>query len=120
MPETASSAKAEHRALIILWEGVDMADHGVTEYAKADGNDYAEHRGTYHFFTKMTLVSTLALCSFMVSFAIGGANGHWGIFTIGTLASIAACAIGLASEDGKPKLQFALLGVLVLALIITS
>lgn len=97
-----------------------MADHGVTEYAKADGNDYAEHRGTYHFFTKMTLVSTLALCSFMVSFAIGGANGHWGIFTIGTLASVAACAIGLASDDGKPKLLFGLLGVLVLALIITS
>jgi hypothetical protein len=97
-----------------------MADHGAPEYATAEGNDYAEHQGTYHFFTKMTLVSTLALASFMVSFAIGGANGHWGIFTIGTLASVAVTAIGLASQDGKPKLLFGLLAILVLALIITS
>jgi len=97
-----------------------MADHGAPEYATADGNDYAEHQGTYQFFTKMTLVSTLALASFMVSFAIGGANGHWGLFTLGTLASVAVCAIGLASKDGKPKLLFGLLAVLVLALIVTT
>jgi len=97
-----------------------MADHGAPEYATADGNDYAEHQGTYHFFTKMTLVSTLAVVCFMVSLAIGGANGHWGLFTIGTLASVAVTAVGLASADGKPKLLFGLLGILVLALIITS
>lgn len=97
-----------------------MADHGAPEYATADGNDYAEHKGTYQFFIKLTLVGTVALACFMVSFAIGGANGHWGIFTLGTLASIAVAAIGLASDDGKPKLLFGLLGVLVLALILTS
>ncbi|MDQ0511902.1 aa3-type cytochrome c oxidase subunit IV [Ancylobacter amanitiformis] len=97
-----------------------MADHGTPEYATAAGNDYSEHEGTYHLFTKLTFVSTLSLINFMVSFAIGGANGHWGLFTLGTLASIAGAAVGLASADGKPKLQFGLLAVLTLALIITS
>jgi len=97
-----------------------MADHGAPEYATAEGNDYAEHQGTYHFFTKMTLVSTVALACFMVAFGIGGANGHWGLFTLGTLASVAVTAIGLASKDGQPKLLFGLLGVLVLLLIVTS
>ena len=27
-----------------------MADHGEVEYATADGNDYAEHEGTYRLF----------------------------------------------------------------------
>jgi Bacterial aa3 type cytochrome c oxidase subunit IV len=31
-----------------------MADHGEVEYAMADGNDYAEHEGTYHMFLTLT------------------------------------------------------------------
>ena len=31
-----------------------MADHGEVEYATADGNDYAEHEGTYKFFISLT------------------------------------------------------------------
>ena len=31
-----------------------MADHGEVEYATADGNDYAEHVGTYHTFLTLT------------------------------------------------------------------
>ncbi|MCS0497309.1 aa3-type cytochrome c oxidase subunit IV [Ancylobacter mangrovi] len=97
-----------------------MADHGAPEYATADGNDYAEHTGTYHLFTKMTLVGTLGVACFMLSLALGGANGHWGLFTIGTLASVAVTAIGLASEDGKPKFLFGLLAILAFLLILTS
>lgn len=97
-----------------------MADHGLPEYATADGNDYAEHEGTYEFFIKLTLVGTVNLVSFMIALAIGAVNGHWLIFTLGTLAAIALTAIGLGSRDGKPKLLFGLLGVLVLALIVTS
>ncbi|WAC27627.1 MULTISPECIES: aa3-type cytochrome c oxidase subunit IV [unclassified Ancylobacter] len=97
-----------------------MADHGAPEYATATGNDYGAHKGTYHFFVKFTLVSTVALCCFMIAFAIGGVNGHWGLFTLGTLASCAVAAIGLASENGQPKLLFGLLGLLLLTLIITS
>ena len=97
-----------------------MADHGAPEYATATGNDYAEHEGTYGFFVKMTLVTTLAICAFMVAFAIGGVNGHWGLFTLATLAIVVATAIGLASEKGKPGLIGGVLGVLVLLLIVTS
>lgn len=97
-----------------------MADHGAPEYATAAGNDYAAHRGTYNFFVKSTMVATVALCSFMVAFAIGGVNGHWGIFTLGTLAAIANTVIGLSSETGKPGLQIGLLGLLLLVLIATS
>jgi hypothetical protein len=31
-----------------------MADHGEVEYATADGNDYAEHEGTYQAFITLT------------------------------------------------------------------
>ena len=31
-----------------------MADHGEVEYATADGNDYAEHEGTYEMFITLT------------------------------------------------------------------
>ncbi|CAA0101387.1 Uncharacterised protein [Starkeya nomas] len=97
-----------------------MADHGVPEYATAEGNDYAEHEGTYEFFVKLTLVGTVALVCFMGSLAVGAVNGHWGLFTLGTLASIAVTAVGLASKDGKPKLLFGLLGLVVVAMILTS
>ncbi|MEI7804945.1 MAG: aa3-type cytochrome c oxidase subunit IV [Hyphomicrobiales bacterium] len=30
-----------------------MADHGHTEYATAEGNDYAEHEATYELFIKL-------------------------------------------------------------------
>ncbi len=97
-----------------------MADHGAPEYATADGNDYAEHDGTYKFFVKLTTVSTLALCTLMIALAIGGVNGHWGLFTLGTLGVVAFTAIGMASASGKPKLGFGLLAIMVLLLIVTS
>jgi hypothetical protein len=40
-----------------------MADHGEVEYATADGNDYAEHVGTYAMFLTLTkwVVGSLAV-----------------------------------------------------------
>ena len=97
-----------------------MADHGAPEYATAAGNDYAEHDGTYKFFIKMTTVGTLALCTLMIALAIGGVNGHWGLFTLGTLGVVVFTAIGMASETGKPGLLGGLLAAMVLLLIVTS
>ncbi|MBS7541164.1 aa3-type cytochrome c oxidase subunit IV [Ancylobacter lacus] len=96
-----------------------MASH-APEYATATGNDYAEHEGTYKFFVKMTLVSTLALASLMIALAIGAVNGHWGLFTLGVLAMLVTTAIGLVSENGRPALSGGLLAVLLLLLIVTS
>ena len=31
-----------------------MADHGKTEYATAEGNDYPAHEATYELFLQMT------------------------------------------------------------------
>ena len=97
-----------------------MADHGAPEYATAAGNDYAEHEGTYKFFAKMTFVTTVALCAFMIAFAIGGVNGHWGLFTFGTLATLVCTAIAMASETGKRGLMLGVLGFMVVLLIVTS
>ena len=97
-----------------------MRAPGARKSATATGNYSAEHEGTSVFFVKLTLVGTLSLCSLMVALAIGGVNGHWAIFTVATLAIIAATAIGLASEKGKPGLIGGLLALLVLLLIVTS
>ncbi|ABS67191.1 aa3-type cytochrome c oxidase subunit IV [Xanthobacter versatilis] len=38
-----------------------MAEHATTEYAIADGNDYAEHEGTYVLFTALTKWGAIAV-----------------------------------------------------------
>lgn len=50
-----------------------MADHGELEYATADGNDYAEHEGTYRMFITLTkwmigflIILLLAMAYFLV------------------------------------------------------
>lgn len=97
-----------------------MADHGTPEYATAEGNDYVEHEGTYAFFTRLTFVGTVSVVCLMILLAIGGVNGHWVLFTIGTLATLIATSVGLASKDGMPKMMLGLAGILVLLLIVTS
>jgi Bacterial aa3 type cytochrome c oxidase subunit IV len=37
----------------LIWRS-EMADHGEVEYATAEGNDYAEHEGTYLLFLTLT------------------------------------------------------------------
>ncbi len=42
-----------------------MASHGNTEYGTAQGNDYAEHQGTYNLFVQLVkwgiIVNTIIL-----------------------------------------------------------
>lgn len=97
-----------------------MADHGAPEYATAAGNDYSEHEGTYKFFVKLAMVGTISVASLMIALAIGGVNGYWGLFTIGTLAILVTTSIGLASETGRPGLVGGVLVALLLLLILTS
>ena len=68
-----------------------MADHGEVEYATADGNDYAEHEGTYLAFLHLTIVLILYIINILFGLAIGGVMGHWltafAAFVIGTVAA---------------------------------
>jgi hypothetical protein len=48
-----------------------MAQHAEVEYGTADGNDYAEHEGTYRLFitlTKWTLGFLIILLALMAYF----------------------------------------------------
>src|SRR5205085_1939056 len=51
LPSLSNYANPAARAVLSEDE---MADHGEVEYATADGNDYAEHEGTYHLFLTLT------------------------------------------------------------------
>ncbi len=49
-----------------------MADHGKTEYATAEGNDYPEHEATYEMFVKLVkwslsiIIITLILMAYFL------------------------------------------------------
>lgn len=48
-----------------------MADHHEVEYATAEGNDYAEHEGTYRFFIKVvkwTVIVIVVILAMMAYF----------------------------------------------------
>ncbi len=43
-----------------------MADHATTEYATAEGNDYAEHDRTYALFTGLTKWGSITVAIVLV------------------------------------------------------
>ena len=50
-----------------------MADHGKTEYATAEGNDYEAHESTYLMFLQMTkwlVISVVILLVLMAYFLV--------------------------------------------------
>jgi uncharacterized membrane protein len=46
-----------------------MASHGTTEYATAEGNDYAEHERTYGMFLTMTKWGIISIATVLVLMA---------------------------------------------------
>jgi hypothetical protein len=46
-----------------------MASHGTTEYATADGNDYAEHERTYQMFLTITKWGIISIATLLVLMA---------------------------------------------------
>lgn len=46
-----------------------MAEHGAAEVGTADGNDYAEHERTYHFFTGLFKWGTLSIVVVLILMA---------------------------------------------------
>src|SRR2546421_495867 len=69
-----------------------MADHSEVEYATAQGNDYAEHEGTYENFLHLVVVLILYIIDILLGLAIGGVMGHWlTAFAVFVIATGAAC-----------------------------
>ena len=68
-----------------------MADHGEVEYATADGNDYAEHEGTYERFLHLTVIGILYVINILLALAVGGVADHWlraaAILIVGTIVA---------------------------------
>jgi hypothetical protein len=93
-----------------------MADHAEVEYATADGNDYAEHEGTYASFIKFAAVGTLLVINIVVALGVGGVADHWGE-TIGLLViALLSAGFGLASGSNVPGVVVLVLGLLALAM----
>jgi hypothetical protein len=46
-----------------------MAEHAEVEYATAEGNDYAEHEGTYRLFTKLVKWHIIAIAVILILMA---------------------------------------------------
>lgn len=78
-----------------------MAEHAVTEYAVAEGNDYAEHEGTYAFVMKLARIATASIILIVIALAIGGVAGGWGFTALGVVLAIVSGVIGATmSEKG--------------------
>jgi hypothetical protein len=92
-----------------------MADHGEVEYATAEGNDYAEHEGTYERFVHLVVIGILYVINICVALTVGGVVDHWfraaAILIIGT----GVAAHGLLSGSITPSAVMVVLSLLTLA-----
>jgi uncharacterized membrane protein YuzA (DUF378 family) len=93
-----------------------MADHAEVEYATADGNDYAEHEGTYESFVRLATVGSLLVINIVIALGVGGVVDHW-LEAVGLLVfALLAAIFGLASGSNVPAVVIVLLGLLALAM----
>jgi len=92
-----------------------MAEHATTEYATATGNDYSEHEGTYALVMKLSKVATASVVLIVISLAIGGVAGSWGLAGLGIVLAIVTGVIGGLSATGT-VIPVVVAGVVVLAL----
>ncbi|WP_020179336.1 aa3-type cytochrome c oxidase subunit IV [Methylopila sp. M107] len=78
-----------------------MAEHSAPEYATAAGNDYAEHEATYAMVMKLSKVATAAIVLIVISLAIGGVTGAWGLCALGVVLALVTGTIAGMSEKGS-------------------
>jgi hypothetical protein len=92
-----------------------MADHGEVEYATADGNDYAEHEGTYENFVHLVVIGIMHVINICLALTIGGVVGFWfRAAAIMVVATIVA-AHGLLTKSTTPSAVMVVLSLLTLA-----
>jgi len=94
-----------------------MSAHDTPEYGTAEGNDYAEHEGTYKSFLLLATVGLAYVANICIALAIGGVKGAWltcaGIIVVATIVA----AINLALGAKSPSYVMVVLSLIVLALI---
>jgi hypothetical protein len=93
-----------------------MADK--LEYSTAEGNDYAEHEGTYDGFVHFTAVGTAAVLAIVAALAVGGVTHRWGVTGILVVLALISAGLGLVSKSisWKPSAGVLVLGLLALAM----
>jgi hypothetical protein len=92
-----------------------MADHGEVEYATADGNDYAEHEGTYERFIHLVLIGILFVINICLALTIGGVADHWLRAAAILIVATVVAAHGLLSKSTTPSAVMVVLSLLTLA-----
>ena len=95
-----------------------MADHGH-HAGDIPQMDYAEHERTYQGFIHFAEVGTVACLALVAVLAVGGTKHAWGVAIVGTLLTLVATGIGLASKSigwRAPAVPFVLM-LLALALL---
>lgn len=94
-----------------------MADHGH-HAADIPQMDYPEHERTYHGFVHFAEVGTVACLAIVAALAVGGTKHAWGTALVGTLLTLVATGIGLASKSIGWRAAAAPLVLMLLALIL--
>jgi hypothetical protein len=94
-----------------------MSAHDTSEYATADGNDYAAHEGTYQSFLLLVGVGLAYVVNISIALAIGGVKGAWlpavGILVVATIIAV----YDLITGAKVPGYVMVLLSLIALALI---
>ncbi|MGL5362519.1 MAG: aa3-type cytochrome c oxidase subunit IV [Bosea sp. (in: a-proteobacteria)] len=93
-----------------------MADHSHNTPGGHPAMDYAEHEGTYKGFIHFSEVGTVACLALVTALAVGGTKHAWGVAIAGTLASLIAAGVGIASKSIGWRAPAVVLVVLLLAL----
>ncbi len=72
-----------------------MAEHGIVEYATADGNDYPAHEASYERFVHFTFTGIIHVVNLLFGLAVGGVMGHWFLALACFIIAVAGAAPGL-------------------------
>lgn len=94
-----------------------MADHGH-HTADIPAMDYPEHERTYSGFVHLSEVATAACISIVAALAVGGTKQAWGVALLGTILTLIATGIGIASKSIGWRAPAVPLVFLLLALLI--
>ena len=96
-----------------------MADHGHSA-SDIPQMDYREHERTYQGFIHFSEVGTAACLAIVAALAVGGTKHAWGIAIIGTLLTLVATGVGIASKSIGWRAPAVPLALMLLALLLVS